>query len=100
MSKPHEDTFIQSKMRIRLQTYSIDAVFEKHDKDARQKAAFLAKIWQTMGTPAINVEASQIRRRLAPQAIFFWRVLARRRAPLREFSADFLSFYTFQKRRF
>ena len=28
---------------------------------------------------------------------FFWRVLALRRASLREFSAVFLSFYTFQK---
>jgi len=33
--------------------------------------AFLAKIWQTMGTPAINAEASQSCRRPAPQAIFF-----------------------------
>jgi len=34
-------------------------------------SAFLAKIWQTMGTPAINAEASQSRRRRAPQANSF-----------------------------
>jgi len=34
-------------------------------------------------------EASQSRRRPGPQAIFFWTVLARRRATLREFSAVF-----------
>jgi len=62
--------------------------------------AFVAKIWQTMGTPAINAEASQSRRRPTPKAIFFWRVLARRRATLREFSAIFLSFNIFQKWRF
>jgi len=39
--------------------------------DPDSRAAFLAKIWQTMGTPAINAEASQNRRRPAPQAIFF-----------------------------
>jgi len=33
-------------------------------------AFFLAKIWQTMGTLAINAEASQRCRRPAPQAIF------------------------------
>jgi len=59
--------------------------------------AFLAKIWQTMGTPAINAEASHSRWIPAPQGIFFWRVLARRRVTLREFSAGFSSFYTFPK---
>jgi len=59
--------------------------------------AFLAKIRQKMGTPAINVEASQSRRRPAPWAISFWRVLARRRVTLREFSAVFVSFNSFQK---
>jgi len=33
--------------------------------------AFLAKIWQTMGTAAINAEASQSCRRPELQAIFF-----------------------------
>ena len=39
--------------------------------DGSDKPAFLAKMWQTMGTPAINAEASQSRRRPTPQAIFF-----------------------------
>jgi len=59
--------------------------------------AFLAKIWQTMGTPVINAGASHSRWIPAPQAYFFWRVLARQRATLREFSAGFSSFYTFPK---
>ena len=62
--------------------------------------SFVAKIWQTMGTPAINVEALQSCQRPAPQTIFFWRALARRKATFCEFSAVFLSFYTFQKWRF
>jgi len=33
-------------------------------------SASLAKIWQTMGTPAINAEASQSCRRPAPHAFF------------------------------
>jgi len=59
--------------------------------------AFLAKILQTMGTPAINAGASHSRWIPAPQAYFFGRVIARRRATLREFSAGFSSFYTFGK---
>ena len=35
-----------------------------------QGPAFLAKIWQTMGTPAMNAEASQSRRRPAPRFFF------------------------------
>jgi len=57
------------------------------------RSAFLAKICQTMSTAAINSEASQSCQRPAPQAIYFWRVLARRRATSREFSAVF--FYHF-----
>ena len=34
-------------------------------------ASLSGKIWQTMGTPAINAKASQSRRRPAPQAILF-----------------------------
>ena len=37
--------------------------------------AFLAKIWQTMGTPALNAGASHSRWIPAPQAYFFWWVL-------------------------
>jgi len=33
--------------------------------------AFLAKIWQTMSSPAINAGTSQNRRTPAPHAIFF-----------------------------
>jgi hypothetical protein len=58
------------------------------------KPAFLAKIWQTMGTPAINAGASP---EASAAGIFLLRVLARLRATLRQFSAVFSSFYTFQK---
>jgi len=50
-----------------------------------------------MGTPAKNAGALHTRQMPAPQAIFLGRVLARRTATLREFSAVFPSFYTFQK---
>ena len=65
--------------------------------DCDNRAAFLAKIWQTKGTPAISVGALQSRRRPAPQVIFSLRVPARRRATLRQFSAVFPSSHTFQK---
>jgi len=39
--------------------------------DPDSRAAFRAKIWQTMGTPGINAKALQNRRRPAPQAFFF-----------------------------
>jgi len=56
---------------------------------SQQTPAFLAKTWQRMGTPAINAGASHSRRMPVPQAISFWRVLARWRTILREFSAVF-----------
>jgi len=34
-------------------------------------SAFLARIWQTMGTPAINAEVSQSHWRPVTQAFFF-----------------------------
>jgi len=52
-------------------------------------SAFLAEIWKTRDTPAMNAEASQSCRRPAPHAIVFRRVVARRRAISREFSAGF-----------
>ena len=82
VSHNHVDSFVNSALKvIAILTLSIVTIVSP--------PAFLAKIWQTMGTPAINAEASQSSRRPAPQAIFFWRVLARRRATLREFSAGF-----------
>jgi len=60
-------------------TSDTDRTFDlrEYNQDLRVQTAFLAKIWQTMCTPAMNAEASQSRRRSAPQAIFFLRVLAR-----------------------
>jgi len=60
---------------------------------------FLAKSWQTMGTPDLNAGASHNRWSAASNCCFK-RVLAHGRATLRKFSAVFLSFCTFQKWRF
>jgi len=60
------------------------------------RPAFLAKIWQTVGTPGINVEASQSCRRPAPRANSFLEGASALESNFAQIFSGFPSFYSLQ----